>query len=198
MQKPANTQFDVMEPVHQRWSPRAFADKPVEAANLHSVLEAARWAASAFNEQPWRYVVATKEDEALYANLLDTLVDKNQMWAKSAPVLMLAIAKDDYTQTGKPNAHSWHDVGMANAQLSLQATKLGLSTHFMAGFVADKAKENLNIPEGFTPVAAIALGYDDDPETLPEDFQDAERAPRSRKDHGDIFFNGHFGTALIK
>jgi nitroreductase len=193
MTKIAQTTAAVMPSVANRWSPRAFAPTAVKKADLKSLLEAARWAASAYNEQPWRYIVATRDNAAEFDKLLGVLVEANQAWAKNAQVLMLSLAKKTYTYNGSPNRHAWHDVGMADAQLSLQASSLGLATHWMAGFSAQKAVEAYNIPDDFEPVAAVAIGYEGDPETLPEAARKAELAPRERKPHEALFFTGSFG-----
>jgi len=195
MTKVAQTAAPVIDAVSRRWSPRAFAQTPVKAADIKSMLEAARWAASAYNEQPWRYIVATRDNEAEFNKLLGVLVEANQAWAKNAQVLMLSLAKKTYTLNGKPNRHAWHDVGMADAQLSLQASALGLATHWMAGFDGAKAVETYGIPDDFEPVAALAIGYEGDPESLPEGYQKAEMAPRERKNHAELFFTGSFGNA---
>ncbi len=110
-------------PVHslieRRWSPYAFADKPVDPADLHSLLEAARWAPSSFNEQPWRFIVATRDDPEIFQRLLDCLAPANQEWAGKVPVLMLSVAALRFAKNGKPNRHALHDVGLASAMLAL-------------------------------------------------------------------------------
>src|SRR3954463_9809046 len=153
---------DAAHPIHdllrRRWSPRAFSDRPVEREKLLSVLEAARWAPSSNNEQPWHYLVARKEEPEEFARLLACLVEKNQSWAKAAPVLMLSVASTVFARNGKPNRHALHDVGQAVADLTVQATALGLFVHQMAGFSAEKARETYGIPENAEPVAALAVG----------------------------------------
>lgn len=150
--------------IERRWSPYAFADKPVDSADLHSLLEAARWAPSSYNEQPWRFIVATRDDPENFQRLLDCLVPANQEWASKVPVLMLSVAALSFAQNGKPNRHALHDVGLASATLALQATNIGLAVHFMSGFDVDRARENFAIPDGFEPAAAIAVGHPlDDP-----------------------------------
>lgn len=150
-------------PVHslieQRWSPYAFADKPVDAADLHSLLEAAHWAPSSFNEQPWRFIVATKDDPEQFQRMLDCLVPANQEWAGKVPVLMLSVASLNFAKNGKPNRHALHDVGLASATLALQATNIGLAVHFMSGFDGTKARATFAIPDDFEPTAAIAIGH---------------------------------------
>ncbi|MEJ8801579.1 nitroreductase family protein [Pontibacter sp. H249] len=176
--------------IEKRWSPRAFADTAVEQEQIDSLFEAARWAPSAMNEQPWRFIYATKDDKEAYDRLLSCLVEANQVWAKNAPVLFVSVAKKTYDFNGNPNGHAWHDVGMATASLVLQATELDLHVHLMGGYNATKAREVLEIPEGFEPVAMGAVGYVGDPEQLPEQLKARELAPRQRKPLNEIVFNG--------
>ena len=190
-------QRDAAHPIHdllrRRWSPRAFSNRPVEPDKLLSVLEAARWAPSSNNEQPWHYLVARKEEPEEFARLLACLVDRNQSWAKGAPVLMLSVASTVWARNGKPNRHALHDTGQAVAGLTVQATALGLYVHQMAGFHVDKARETYGLPATVEPVAAIALGYLGDPSTLPEDLREREMTLSSRKPIGEFVFTGAWG-----
>ncbi|MBD2354285.1 nitroreductase family protein [Tolypothrix sp. FACHB-123] len=188
--KIANTQYPVAEIVRQRWSPVAFCDQPVETEKLCTVLEAASWAASSFNEQPWSFIIATKDNPGEFEQLLSCLAEGNQQWAKNAPVLMLSVAKLYFQHKGVENKHAFHDVGAAAATLAIQATALGLYIHQMAGFDAAKAKQVYGIAEGYEPVAAIALGYLGDVQTLPEKLQQRELAPRQRKNLENFVFSG--------
>jgi nitroreductase len=174
--------------IAHRWSPRAFADKPVSSDDLKKIFEAARWAASSFNEQPWRFLVGRKGDET-YKKIFDTLVEFNQGWAKSAPVLVLSAAKKTFTHNGSPNNYGVHDTGAATATLTLQATALGLHTHGMAGFDTAKARAAFNIPDDFEIGAVTAIGYLGDAETLPEGLKTQETAPRSRKPLEEVVFS---------
>ena len=196
--KRAESRFPLLEPIARRWSPRAFRDDPVEPEKLGSLLEAARWAPSSFNEQPWRFLVAVRRDDPeAFEKLSSCLLEGNRSWAGRAPVLLLTVAKtyfgDDPT---RKNRHAWHDVGLATAQMVLQAAALGLSTHLMAGFDRDRARELLAIPDGYEPVAVMAVGYRGDPETLPPDLRERETAPRARKPLEEIAFGGRFGAPL--
>jgi nitroreductase len=173
----------VHELIRQRRSPRVFQDRAVPREILVSLFEAARWAASSFNEQPWRFLVTTREDPEEHARLLDCLSPKNQEWARYAPVLMLSVASTRFARNDRPNRHAFHDVGLAVSQLTLQATSLGLAVHQMAGFDADRSRAAYAIPEGFDPVAAIALGYP--AEEPPKD--------RSRRPLEDLVFRGTWG-----
>ena len=190
MNKEASTSHPVHELIRRRWSPRAFASRPVDAQTLGSLLEAARWAPSAMNEQPWTFIVATKEQPDEYARLLDCLVPGNQVWARQAPVLMIAVAKLRFDRNDKPNRHAFHDVGLAAAQLTLQATALGLGVHQMGGIDVGKIRETYAIPESHEPVTGIAIGYPGDPDTLPEKLRESELAPRQRKSLDEIVFSG--------
>lgn len=145
--------------ISSRWSPRSYSDRPVEPAALRSLFEAARWAASCFNEQPWRWVVAEKANPSEYQRILDTLVPFNQGWAGNAPVLAISAAKGTFTQNGKPNRFGMFDTGQALATLMLQATALGLHVHAMGGFDAEKARAEFGIPEDYEVGAAIAIGH---------------------------------------
>ena len=174
--------------IAQRWSPRAFSDKPVSSADLTRIFDAARWAASSFNEQPWRFIVGRKGD-ATYKKIFDTLVEFNQGWAASAPVLILSAAKKTFSHNGSPNAYGVHDTGAATATLSIQATALGMHTHGMAGFDKDKARAAFHIPEDFDIGAVTAIGYLGDPETLPDGLKTQETAVRTRKPLEEVVFS---------
>lgn len=160
-----------------------------------SLLEAARWAASSYNEQPWSLIVATQDQPSEYARLLSCLVECNQSWAQSAPVLMLSVAKLHFDRNGKENRHTFHDVGAAASNLTTQAIALDLFVHQMAGFDAQKARSQFNIPNGHEPVAMIAIRYLGDPQTLPEALQAQELAPRTRKLLTEFVFTGAWDQA---
>jgi len=198
MEKPAVTQYPIHDLLRKRWSPRAFSDRAVESDVMRSLLEAARWAPSSSNEQPWSFIVATRDNEAEHGRLVSCLVDGNVPWAQRAPVLMVSVARMSFEDEGKPNRHAFHDVGQAVADLSVQATALGLVVHQMAGFYPDKARELYGIPKEFEPVAALALGYPGDPESLPERLRKRELAPRERKPLTEFVFAERWGkTASI-
>ncbi|WP_068819642.1 nitroreductase family protein [Phormidesmis priestleyi] len=186
------TQYPIEEVLRQRWSPIAFSDQAVEPEKLRSVLEGARWAASSYNEQPWSYIVATQDNPDEFSRLLECLAEGNQVWAKNAPVLMLSVAKLTFTFNGVENRHAFHDVGAASANLAIEAAAQGLFIHQMAGFDVPKAKETYGIPDGYDPVAAIALGYLGDPQILSESMQQRQSAPRTRKPLDQFVFTGHW------
>ncbi|WP_410500478.1 nitroreductase family protein [Chroococcidiopsis sp. SAG 2025] len=190
MDKAAQTRYPIHDLLRQRWSPLAFSARLVEPEKLHSVLEAASWAASSFNEQPWSFIVATSENKVEFERLLSCLAEGNQEWARNAPILMLSVAKLNFEYNGVENRHAFHDVGAASTTLAIQAAALGLLIHQMAGFDVPKAKEIYRIPEGYEPVAAIALGYFGDPQTLSEKLQQRENASRKRKPLEEFVFSG--------
>jgi nitroreductase len=199
MEKPAEVCYPIHELLRQRWSPRAFSDRPVEPEKLLSLLEAARWAPSSYNEQPWSFIVATRDDPNEYDRVLSCLVEGNQSWAQQAPVLMLSIAKLNFTSDARPNRHALHDVGLATGSLIVQATALGLFVHQMAGIMVERAQETYAIPNGHEVVAAMALGYPNHPRSLPEKLRGREMATRTRKALGEFVFTGHWGrsSALV-
>jgi nitroreductase len=182
LNKPATTGVDIHTLMQTRWSPRAFdPSKTISNNDITAVLEAARWSPSCFNDQPWRFVVCVKAtDENAWQQALSSLAEKNQQWAKNAPVLILAAAMHNFTHNGNPNRHAQYDTGAASLSLALQATALGLVVHQMGGFDAVKAKQLFNLPDDCTPMSMIALGYQADPASLDEDFKQAELAERKR------------------
>ena len=195
MEKHAETAFPIHELLRQRWSPRAFRDQAVEPDKVTSLFEAAQWAASCFNEQPWSFIVATREKTSEFAPMLSCLREGNQAWAKRAPVLMLTLAHSTFTRTGQPNPHAWHDVGLAVGNLVVQATALGLSVHQMAGIFPDRIREVYRVPDGYEPVTGLAVGYRGDPASLSEDLRERELAKRTRKALHDCVFSGQWGRS---
>jgi nitroreductase len=188
MDKPADTQYPIHNLLRHRWSPRAFDDRPIEPEKLRSLFEAARWAPSSNNGQPWRFLVASKDDKAGYDRLFNCLVKANQKSAFRAPVLMLSVAQLQF-EDGSPNRHALHDVGMAAENLVLQGTALGLVAHQMAGFRIDQARADCKIPEGYEPVAMIAVGYPGDPALLSDRLRAREVQPRVRKPLTELVYS---------
>jgi nitroreductase len=191
--KPAQTQYPIHELIKNRWSPRAFSPRPVEREKLLALFEAARWAASSRNEQPWSFIVATRDDEAGFDKALGCVREGNARWARNAGVLLFSLAKRSFEPDDDPNRFAFHDVGLAVANLIIQATALGLYTHQMAGIYRDKVREVYQIPETHDVVAGIALGYYGELEQLPGDLQEREVAPRKRKPLTEFVFEGTWG-----
>jgi nitroreductase len=188
----APTEHPIHELLQTRWSPRAFTTDAISAEQIHSLFEAARWSASGGNGQPWSFVVAPREDEETFGLLLSCLAEGNQVWAKHAPLLILAVAKV-LREPGKPNPWALYDLGQAVAHLSLQATALGLQVHQMAGFSQDQARATFAIPEDHQPITVIAVGAVGAADTLPEPLRERELAERTRKPLASFVFGRTWG-----
>ncbi len=190
-EKPAPVDYDVDPDIKRRWSPRAFEDRPVEREKIMSLLEAARWAPSCFNEQPWRYLVFDGTDQEALEKARATLVAGNA-WALKAPVLMISIARDNFAYNEEPNRTAQHDVGLASENLVLEAVAQGLVAHQMAGFNTAQARTEFNIPEDYTVLAMIAVGYPyrGSLDELNDKVRAGELAPRQRKPISEIAFAG--------
>ena len=189
-EKPAPADHPIFELLARRWSTRAFADRSVDRETLASLFEAARWAPSSGNRQPWSFLVATKENSAEFDRLASVLVPGNA-WARKAPVLALSVVTVDHSD--KPNRHAYHDLGLATENLVIQAVSMGLAVHMMAGFNVDMAREAFEIPARHDPVTMIAIGYPGDLGSLPEDLRQKDIAPRQRKPIREFVFSGKFG-----
>lgn len=193
IEKPATTETPIHELIGKRWSSRAFSDQPVEPAKIRSVLEAARWAPSSRNEQPWAFVIAMREDPKNFEALAGTLVESNRAWAQKAPVLIMTLAHTTLEGDGSPNRLGLHDLGLATSNLVTQATSVGLSTHQMGAFDVDAARKLFHVPVGWEPVSVIAMGYPGEAENLPEAYRERELAPRRRKSLEEFVFTGSWG-----
>lgn len=194
MSRTAPADHPLLPAITERWSPRSYLATPVPAAALASVLEAGRWTASAYNEQPWQYLVTRKDVEPeAFAKLLGCLVPFNQGWIGEAPVLMLACARLNSAANGKPNAWAQYDTGQASGTMAVQAAALGLQLHQMAGFDAAAARAAFAIPEDVMPIAAMVLGTPGPASALPEQLAQRETAPRVRKAASEMFFMGKWG-----
>lgn len=193
-EKKAATDYPIHELLGKRWSPYAFDNRPVPEADLRSLFEAARWAPSSYNEQPWSYIVATRDDPEQFQLLLSCLVDGNQVWAKAAPVLALGVVSLRFARNAKGNRAAVHDLGLAAGNLVLEATARGLSVHQMIGILPDRAREIYGIPEGYEAWTGMAIGYKGDLTSLPDPLRERERAPRQRKPLSEFVFNGKWGN----
>lgn len=191
--KHANPDHPIQPMLAERWSPYVFSDRPVPNEDLRSLFEALRWSASSYNEQPWRYVVATKDDPEEYERLLSCLVEPNQAWAQHAPVLVLAIARTRFERNDKPNSAAQHDLGLAAGNLLTEASARRIDVHQMIGILPDRARELYDIPEDSTPLTALAIGYAGDPEAADPRFAERDRAARSRRPLRELVFSKRFG-----
>jgi nitroreductase len=191
LEKPAVTSIAIADVIARRWSPRAIdPDQPVSREQLMALLEAARWAPSSFNEQPWRFIFAIQGEPA-WDKLSDVLLEGNA-WARKAPVLVLTLAKNFHSHNNKPNKFAWHDLGQAVALLSIQATSEGLNLHQMGGFDSNKARDFFDIGDGYDPVSVISIGYRSEPEVLSDELKAREVNPQRRISLDEIAFRGHW------
>lgn len=196
MEKPAINQYPIHELLRNRWSSRAFSNRPVELEELLSLFEAARWAPSGGNSQPWAFIFITQAEEERHQAFVDLLTGRNPDWAKNAPVLVLTVVNRERAP-GKPNYWALYDLGQAVAHLTVQATAQGLSLRQMGGFDREKARAVFGVPEGFDPVTAIAIGYRGDPDVLPEDMRPGELGARSRKPLDEFVFAGAWDRPVL-
>jgi nitroreductase len=185
MIKHATTQYPVLELIKQRWSARSFSPKEISTESMLTILEAASWAASANNEQPWEFQYALKGTPG-FDLIWNCLMPGNQPWNKKAAAFIVTIARNTFGATGKPNTYATHDVGLATSHILLQASSMDIFTHPMAGFEKDKLSEALGLTENQTPICVVALGYLDDAEKLEEPFKGRELTPRTRKPLSEI------------
>ena len=191
--KKALTDYPIQEFLAQRWSPYGFADRPVAQADLCSLFEAARWAASSYNEQPWSYLVASREGPEEFGRLLSCLVEGNQAWAKAAPVLALSVVSLRFSRDNTENRAAVHDLGLADGNLVIEATARGLSVHQMIGILPDRAREVYQIPKHSEAWTAIAIGYKADSAKLPDAIKERDLRPRQRKPLSQFVFSGKWG-----
>lgn len=191
MKKSTEFHSPVLDVIQNRRSRRAYTDQPVEPEKIQSLFEAARWAPSSVNEQPWVYIYATKGQE-LYDKIYSTLNESNRIWVQNAPLLIASLVRNKFIRNDRPNGAARYDLGGANAFLSLQATHLGLNVHQMGGFDILKLRANLNVPDEFDPVIVMAIGYPGQPDILPDHLKLRELAPRERYVQQEFVMNSPF------
>jgi nitroreductase len=194
MTERAETEHPINDLAANRWSPYCFSSNKVSSEDLRSLFEAARWAASSYNEQPWSYIVARQEQKEEFERLLSCLVEANQRWACNAPVLALGIASLNFSRNKKPNRAAIHDLGAASAFLALEATARGLYVHQMVGILPDKARELYAIPEGHEPMTGIAIGYVDEAGDFPPELRERDANRRPRKPIEQFVFGAKWGN----
>ena len=197
-ERKAETRVAIADLLAQRWSPRAYdATRGVTREQLAALLEAARWAPSCNGDEPWRYLIWDRQrDPSGWQRAFDCLSENNRKWCKHVPVLMLSCAGSVFAHSGKPNRFAQHDTGAADLSLALQAVTLGLVVHQMGGYDAARARESFGIPEEYTPIAMIAVGYQASPDVLDEETKQKELKPRSRKPLEAHFFEGAWGKGV--
>lgn len=194
MKRTAYSDYPIHEMIAARWSPYSFDGREVSNEDIRSLFEAARWAPSSYNEQPWRFLVAERGNKTEFERMLSCLVEPNQAWAKNAGALALGVASAKFSRNAKPNRHAAHDLGAASANLVIEATARGLHVHQMAGILPDRARDLYAVPEGFDVMTAIAIGHAPD-ESL-EAFAGREAGPRQRKPQSEIVFSGGWEQAF--
>jgi len=191
MQKPAANDFPILDQLRSRWSPRAFSSRPVPSESVRSLMEAARWAPSCFNAQPWRFILATRKQKEDFAAALSCLNEWNRGWAATAPLLLIAVARLNFDD-GSANRHALYDTGQAMAQLIVQASTLGLFAHQMAGILTERIKQTYRLPEDCEAVCLAAIGYYGDTDSLENSVRKKELARRERKPLSEIVFAGEW------
>ncbi|MDM4018400.1 nitroreductase family protein [Roseiconus lacunae] len=193
------TRHPVHPTIESRYSPYRFEPKPVPKDLLVQCFEAAAWAASSYNEQPWRWIVATRDDESGFKTMLGCLLEANQAWAANAGALVLTAYRSKFAKNEKPNRVALHDLGQAAAHLALQAATLGLQVHQMAGVNLSQVRTEYQIPDSFEPATAIAIGYPETSEASGEQaqqMQDREKAGRQRKSLSEQLFQGKWENTV--
>jgi nitroreductase len=194
--KQAQTAHQIHELLHKRWSPRMFSAQPIAPETLGSLFEAARWAPSSRNEQPWRFIVASQDQPEVFERAFGCLTEGNQRWAHNVPILMFGIAKRNFEHNDRPNAYAWYDLGQAMTNLTVQASAEGLYVHQMGGFQKDCVRIKFNIPEEYEPVVAVAIGYLGNLEQLSTEARERELMERTRKPLTELVFDGAWGNPL--
>jgi len=198
IEKNAITQTPINELLASRWSGRSYdSARDIDDKKIIALLEAARWAPSCYGDQPWRFIVCNRAtNNQAWEDAFSCLAEGNQSWAKDAPLLILASAGSVMTRNGNPNRWGQYDTGAASMSLCLQATSMGMMVHQMGGFNAEKAREIFLVPEQYTPMAMMAVGYQLPLERIPDELKERELTERSRRSLAEIIFDGAWGNAI--
>jgi nitroreductase len=178
----------VLEIIQERWSPYSFSPAPIEEFKLKAMMEAAGYAPSCNNEQPWVFVLTTRENSAVFEDYLGFMNDTNKEWAKNAFAIIISMARTKFTHSGKPNRFAFYDTGMAVSNLLLQALALDIYVHQMGGYSVDKVKKYFNLGEELEPVAMMAVGYLGEGESLSPELYKRDEKRRSRKVVNEFVF----------
>ncbi|MEM7304262.1 MAG: nitroreductase family protein [Pseudomonadota bacterium] len=197
MIKKANTDHPVHEIIQHRWSPYRFSDRSITSQDLHALFEAARWAPSSYNEQPWRYIMASKDQPEEFNTIIACLEESNQVWAKNASALVLGFARTTFERNGKLNKAAFHDLGAAASYMSFEATSRGIAIHQIIGLLPEVVKEKYEFPKEFEVLTALAIGYAD---LSPGDdgvHSERDNTARSRKKISDFVFHKTWGSAMV-
>ena len=195
MSKEATPDHPVHRFISARWSPYAFSPRLIPREDLLSIFEAARWAASSFNEQPWRYLVASRDRKEDFERILSCLLEGNQAWAREVPTLALGCIRTSFTHNGRFNRVAQHDLGLASATLTFEATSRGVHVHQMAGIRPEKAREVFSIPDGFEAVTALALGYRAESGAAAPELRARDGGSRTRRPQGEFVFGAEWGKS---
>lgn len=197
--KKVQPDYAILPIFSQRFSPYAFSSKAVSTEDIRAVFEAARYAPSSYNEQPWRCIVATSSDKNEFDQLVNCLAEPNRPWAKRAPVLAIGLFNNNFKKNGKENKAAPHDLGIASAFLTVEATQRGLYVHQMIGIEADTIRKEYKVPDDVTPFTALAIGYLGGPEDLkelPDGYAERDKNGRQRLAQDEFIFSSSFGQAL--
>ena len=184
--KIAKNKYPVIDIIKNRWSPRSFTERLIAKNLINSILEAARWSPSSFNEQPWRYILGFKNKGDNFSKIFDALHGFNKKWTINAPLLMVCCCKRNFSHNNMPNVHAAYDSGQSIAYLTMQAMSENIYVHQMAGFDKTILKNNLNISDDFDICTVIALGYLGSPDILPIDLKKLETSERERKSINEL------------
>ncbi len=198
MKKNAVTNYVVHPLIEARWSPMAFEEQQISEQQIRSIFEAARWSHSTRNEQPWRFIVANRlSHPKVFKSILSALDETNQAWAVRSSVLAISFAKKNFDEDDSENRHAWYDVGLATAQLTMQASQYGISIHQMTDFDTEKVCSDFKVPENYEPVVSMAFGFVGNPKTLTAELEKKERAPRVRIPQPKFVFGKRWGSPFV-
>lgn len=181
----------ILEIIQERWSPYSFSSVPVEEFKLKAMFEAAGFAPSCNNEQPWLFVYTTQDDKPVFNVYLGFLNESNRVWAKDAYALVISMAQTRFSKSGKINRYAFHDTGMAVTNLLLQALALDVYVHQMGGFSVEKVKEYFKLDGNIEPVAVMAVGYLGDGFSLPPELLSRDEKKRPRKSMNEYTFRNY-------